>query len=227
MGFEAITSLPIPEPFPVADAPERIYTVAEAELPMLTNEDDELPMFTVVVVAELVPPDARFRVNGFEISPLPREAVVRRGLAPRARVATPAVPVPPRILTMWIPVDAAFAILTVVDPVPPPIFTVVLVLAAEPDAILTVKGFEGSPFAKDAVVRRGLFPRARAALPPVPLPERMRTFTADSVTAFAIYTEVLAESAIRTSEDDELPMLTVVVEPDDVPPLAMFRVVSS
>ena len=151
-GLEAMVSRPTPpeaaEPAPAADAPERMYTVAEAELPILIAEEEELPRFTVVVEPEPVPADAMLRVRGLEASPL-------------ARVTE---------------------------------------------------------------VTRGLLPSESAELKAVPVPERIRTLAVDSVFALAMYTEVLAESAMRTMEEEEFPMFMVVVEPAPVLPDAMFTV---
>ena len=54
-----------------------------------------------------------------------------------------------------------------------PMLIVVVVAAVPPAPMFKVKAFDGSPFANETVVIRGLLPRARAPPPAVPVPEKM------------------------------------------------------
>jgi hypothetical protein len=234
LGLEAMTSRPIPLALPVAEAPDRMYTVAEPELPILTSDDEELPMLTVVVDPVPAEPDAMLRVRGLEALPLPRDTVVTRGFPAAWYVALNAVPVPDKILTLVVASVAALAIYT--DPEAesairtteedefPRLTVVVDPAPVAPEAMFRVRGFDASPLPSTMDVTRGLLPRESAELKAVPVPDKILTLVVASVAALAIYTDPEAESAIRTTEEDEFPRLTVVVDPAPVAPEAMFRV---
>ena len=137
----------------------KIRTVLLTLVPMLISEEEEAPILTVVVVPEPVPPEPMLIVSGFELSLFAKDAVVRRGFEPRARVALPAVPAPVRMLTVLFAAEAPDAIATVCDAA----FADVAILTAVevPVPMLTVAAADRAPEARFTVRVDSPVPDAR------------------------------------------------------------------